>query len=434
MKQLLKFFALALVSVTAMAAEIQTVSAEQGEYVARASDCVACHTAKGGKPFAGGRAIESPFGIIYSTNITPSKTAGIGDYTYEQFEQAVRHGRRADGSFLYPAMPYPDYAKITDDDINVLYAYFMQEVKPVDTAAPETDLSFPFSQRWGIRFWNWIGTDGEVFAPDSSKSEAYNRGAYLVQGPGHCGSCHTPRGFGFQQTGFTEAEEDFLIGGDISIWHAPSLRGGAGGGLQQWSADDIEEYLATGRNQHSAVVGEMTDVIAHSTSYLNEDDLKAISIYLKSLPGSGEVTALNKAATDKTAATLDKAVVGIDSGERLYLDNCGACHFTRGEGASRVFPVLDGNSLINAEDPSGLIHVILAGSRMPSTDKAPEDLAMPGFGWRLSNKETATLATFLRQAWNNKAAAVTAEDVEDVRKDIPVDVLKESAPDVPPYK
>ncbi|WP_115718828.1 cytochrome c [Gallaecimonas mangrovi] len=402
----------------------------KGEYLSRAGDCIACHTKEGGEAFAGGKAIASPFGNIYSTNITPSKTAGIGNYSYEQFEQALRHGRRADGAFLYPAMPYPDYALLTDDDVKALYAYFMHGVKAVDTKAPKTDLSFPFSQRWGIRFWNWTFTDSDSFKPDASKSPEFNRGAYLVEGPGHCGSCHSPRGFAYQEKGYTSQDDDFLTGGDVGIWHAPSIRGGKGGGLEGWSVADITDYLASGRNRHTAVVGEMTSVIEHSMSYMSKADLTAMATYLKALPGQGNAISDDKAATDKTAKLLNSAKVGKDSGERLYLDNCGACHFTRGEGGARIFPVLNGNSLVNAEDPSGLIHVILAGSRMPSTKAGPEAVAMPGFGWRLSDEETAKLATFLRQAWSNKAGSVSASDVAKVRKTIPQKVLNESKPNV----
>ncbi|MBF9000642.1 MULTISPECIES: cytochrome c [Vibrio] len=402
----------------------------QGEYIARASDCVACHTAEGGKNFAGGLAIESPFGKIYSTNITPSKTHGIGNYSYAQFEQALRHGVRADGSHLYPAMPYPDYAKLKDDDVKALYAYFMHGVDPVDEDAPKTDLSFPFNQRWGIRFWNWVAADASPYQNDAKQSEAYNRGAYLVQGPGHCGSCHTPRGLVFQEKGYDHKGGDFLSGGMIGIWHAPDLRAGKGGALEHWSKEDIAEYLATGRNVHSAVAGEMTSVVEHSLSYLNDSDLDAIATYLKTLPGDGTTKAISTNEDNATTAKLVSGKYPVNSGERLYVDNCSACHFSNAKGAPRVFPALDGNSLVNAQDPSGLIHVILAGSTLPSTPKAPEALAMPGFGWRLSDEEVAKLATFLRSGWHNKAPSVSADDVATIRKTIPKSVLEADKPNV----
>lgn len=402
----------------------------QGEYVARAGDCVACHTATGGKDFAGGLAIESPFGDIYSTNISPSKTHGIGNYTYEQFDNAVRHGIRGDGSFLYPAMPYPDYARLKDEDVKALYAYFMRGVTPVNEAGPVTDLGFPFNQRWGIRFWNWVATDAKPYHDDTQKSEEYNRGAYLVQGAGHCGSCHTPRGLMFQEKSYDHKEDNFLSGGTIGIWSAPSLRAGKDGSLEHWSKEDIAEYLATGRNVHSAVTGEMTSVIEHSLSYLNDQDLAAIATYLKALPGDGKHPNVTTEIDQKTTDKLIGGQYPIDSGERLYVDNCSACHFSDAKGAPRVFPTLDGNSLVNANDPSGLIHVILAGSRLPSTPKAPEALAMPGFGWRLSDAEVAKLATFLRSGWHNQAPAVSADDVAKIRQTIPQKTLEADKPKI----
>lgn len=401
----------------------------KGEYLALAGDCVACHTKEGGETFAGGRPVVSPFGNIYSTNITPSKTSGIGKYTYHEFEQAVRHGVRADGAFLYPAMPYPDYQKLTDDDTKALYAYFMQGVKAVDHNVEKTDLSFPFDQRWGIRFWNWVSTDEVPFTPDKNQDSEYNRGAYLVQGLGHCGSCHTPRGWLYQEKAYKEDHGQFLAGADIGIWHAPEIRAGKDGPLSHWSSQDFVDYFSGGRNQYAAVAGEMTDVIEHSLSHLTEQDQNAIAKYLTALPSDGKGNNYqSNEGEDKTTITLNKAKVDIDSGARLYLDNCGACHFNDGQGASRVFPQLKRNTLVVADNPQGLIHVILAGSRLPSTQSAPEAIEMPGFGWRLSDSETAKLATFVRQSWGNKAPAVTDDDVKKVREQIPEDVLRKSAP------
>ena len=409
--------AVLLVATQANAADKDTIA--KGEYLARAGDCIACHTVKGGEPFAGGLPIESPFGTIYSTNITPSKTAGIGSYTLEQFDDAVRHGERADGGDLYPAMPYPSYSVMSDKDVKALYAYFMEGVKPVDKKAPETDLSFPFNQRWGIGMWDLIFGHDDEFEPHS-ENPFVNRGAYLVQGLGNCGSCHSPRGVAFQEKGYDETIPEYLTGGKIGIWEAPSLRAGSGAGpLVSWDKDEIVDYLANGRNDRTAVGGEMTSVIEHSLSYLTKKDLEAIADYLKSLPGEGKEVVLSADATEQTATQLDSGKVDKDSGAHIYLDNCGACHFNRGQGAPRVFPQLDGNSLVNAKDPAGLIHVILAGAKLPSTKGAPESLAMPAFGWRLNDTDVAKLATFVRQAWNNHAAAVTAKQVAAVRKTIP---------------
>lgn len=422
---------LAVVSVGSFAAQQPQMS--QGEYLARAGDCVACHTKEGGEPFTGGRAVDSPFGAIYSTNITPDKKTGIGNYTLEQFDKALREGIRADGAFLYPAMPYPDYAKLSDEDVKLLYAYFTKELAAVENEVPETQLMFPFSQRWGIRMWNWVATDATPFTPDPKQSQAYNRGAYLIQGPGHCGSCHTPRGVVFQEKGYDEDKRHFLSGGMVGMWYAPGLRGGEGGEIADWTKQDIVDYLATGRNNYTSTAGEMTDVILHSTSYLSDEDLDAMATYLKALPGEGLSAALVAVGqySELTTDILNKATMKPESGARLYLDNCGACHFTDGQGAPKVFPRLNRSSMVNAKDPSGLIHVILAGATVPSTAKAPEELVMPGFGWRLSDEEVATLASFVRKAWGNHAGAVTPKAVAKVRATIPEAVLEKSAPKIP---
>lgn len=404
---------------------------DKGEYLSKAGDCVACHTEEGGEQFAGGRAVDSPFGVIYSTNITSSKTHGIGSYSYEEFDQAVRHGIRPDGAYLYPAMPYPSYQKITDEDTKALYAYFINGVEAVDTDVPETSLSFPFNQRWGIRFWNWVSTDNEQFSAAPEQSSEYNRGAYLVQGLGHCGSCHTPRGLLYQEKAYDHSDNEFLAGEDIGIWHAPSIRAGENTHLERWSEQDLVDYFASGRNHYSGVVGEMTDVVQHSLSHLTKNDLNAMATYLKSQSGQKSTESKEQSDPERTTALLNSAKVDIDSGERLYLDNCGACHFTDGAGAPHVFPEIDGNSLVTAENPKGLIHVILAGARLPSTTDAPEAIEMPGFGWRLNDEEVAKLATFIRQSWGNQSELVKENDVKSVRSDIPTKVLERSAPDIP---
>ncbi|WP_110684956.1 cytochrome c [Salinicola aestuarinus] len=398
---------------------------ERGAYLARAGDCVACHTAPGGEAFAGGLPIESPFGIIYSTNITPDDEHGIGGYTEEEFAAALRDGERADGANLYPAMPYPSYANLTDDDVHALYVYFMQGVEPVAEQPPETDLGFPFNQRWGISAWNWLFADQPTFTPSASNPELTERGRYLVQGLGHCGSCHTPRGFAEQETALDDSDSDYLAGANLGEWWAPSLRGGSGGdgrGVEGWDTQAIVDYLKTGRNAHATVGGEMTSVIAHSTSHLTDKDLTGIAQYLKSLPANPAAEDAPSAqdrqrATNETEAHLT-AAKNLSDGERLYLDNCAACHFNAGQGAERVFPPLNGNALANADNPSGLIHTILAGAKPPATPTIPAQLPMPGFAWRLSDDEVASLATFVRGAWGNDGDAVKAEQVADVRDEL----------------
>lgn len=383
---------------------------KQGEYLSRLGDCMACHSLPGKPDYAGGLAIESNLGIIYSTNITPDKKFGIGNYSEQQFSDAVRKGILPNGSRLYPAMPYPDYAKISDADIHALYVYFMQGVKPAAVAAPETRLSFPFNQRWGMRFWNWAFTSDQPFQPIGGASAEVNRGAYIVESLGHCGSCHTPRSITMNEKTLDSSESTFLAGGELNGWPVPSLRG-----MPRWSEQEIVDYLQTGRNAKAAVGGEMTSVVEHSSSHMSEADLKAIAAWLKFLGGNPALSREEVQKVETTAAKLS-AAKNLTEGERLYLDNCNACHFVNGKGAPGVFPELDQASIVNAESPVGLIHTILAGAQQPSTAKAPSTLAMPGFANRLSDEEVAQLATFIRQGWSNTAPTVTSKQVSEVRK------------------
>lgn len=382
----------------------------QGEYLARLGDCMACHSLPGKPDYAGGLAITSNIGTIFSTNITPDKQHGIGNYSEQQFADAVRKGILPDGSRLYPAMPYPDYARISDADIHALYVYFMKGVQPSAEQPPETDLNFPFSQRWGMRFWNWAFASDKPFRPIGGASAEVNRGAYIVESLGHCGSCHTPRGLGMNEKALDSGDEQFLAGGSLNHWAVPSLRG-----LPHWSQQEIVDYLQTGRNDKAAVGGEMTSVIEHSSSHMTDADLNAIAAYLKFLGGNPPLQAFNVQAQQATEAKLT-AAKNLSEGERLYLDNCGACHFVTGKGAPGVFPELDQATIVNASDPTGLIHTILAGAQQPSVAKAPSKLAMPGFAGRLSDDEVAQLATFIRQGWSNSAPAVSKDQVAEVRK------------------
>ncbi len=384
----------------------------KGAYLASAGDCTACHTAKGGASFAGGLQIKSPMGVIYSSNITPDPDHGIGKYTEQQFADAVRKGVRADGSYLYPAMPYPDYRGISDEDIHALYTYFMKGVKPVAVTAPATALSFPFNQRWGMRFWNMVFTDDKPFAPLSSASADVNRGKYLVETLGHCSSCHTPRGIAMQEKALNDSDPAFLSGSELNGWPVPSIRSPQG-----WSTQDISDYLSTGRNHFAAVGGEMSSVVEHSMQFMTPEDLKAIALYLQSLPAA---KAANNHRADEAKATADTtqfltAGKGLSQGQLLYLNNCEACHWTNGNGAKGIFPHLNGASIVLADNPTGLISTVLNGASTPSTKNAPSVLYMPGFAGRLSDQQVADLTTFVRQGWGNNAPEVTVDQVKKVR-------------------
>ena len=396
---------------------------EAGRYVATASDCIACHTAPGGKPYAGGRAVQSPIGAMYSSNITPDKATGIGSYTLDQFDRAIRHGIRQDGVSLYPAMPYPSYAKMSDQDIRALYAFFMHGVAPVNANNRKNDITWPLSIRWPMAIWRKTFAPADMAPLNLSKyqSEAMARGAYLVQGAGHCGTCHTPRAVTMQEKALDEGGKEFLAGGPlIDGWRAVNLRGDKADGLGAWSEQDIIDTLRTGRNGNTAVVGgPMNDVVAHSMQFMNDADLKSIALYLKSLPATG-ATKSTFAANDSTTKVLQS---GKDDnrGAQLYLDNCNACHRSDGRSNRITFPALPGNPTVLADDATSLIRLVLAGSRLPSTQLRPSDLAMPGFAWRLSDEETAQVVTFVRQGWGNGASAVSASDVAKVRKEIKKD-------------
>lgn len=390
-----------------------------GEYLMRAGDCMACHTAEGGKPFAGGRPIQSPMGTIWTTNITPDKENGIGNYTLADFRAALYDGVDNHDRHLYPAMPYENYRKMSEEDIVALYQYFMKEVQPVADAVPETKLGFPFNMRFGLRAWNWLAASHEAgFKPAQGEDEQFNRGKYLVEGPGHCAACHSPRNLIMAQDGIDQSSAAFLTGGEIDGYTAPDLRGPESG-PQKWTTEQTAAYLSTARNAHSTATGEMMLVVRDSLQYMTKADNLAIATYLKKI-GTASTANAAPAGTKKVEATetekmLTEAKADMPLGPRLYLDNCAACHMVSGKGAGETFPELDGNSLVTAKSPKGLISVILHGAELPSTPDRPMKLRMQGYDDRLSDEETAALASFLRNGWDNKAAAVTAADVKAIR-------------------
>ncbi len=399
---------------------------ERGRYLARAGDCVSCHTAPGKPAFGGGLPMKTPFGTIVSTNITPDPEAGIGAYTEAEFARALREGVAKDGHHLYPAMPYPSFARVNDEDMHALFTFFRNGVQPVAQKPPATDLPWPFSMRGLMIGWNWIYLDKGVYQPDTARSAEWNRGAYLVQGLGHCGDCHTPR----SMLGGVKAASDgkgdvFLSGAVIDGWYAQPLRHTCRPTMAQWPAQDIVQYLQTGRTGHTAAFGAMVDVVQNSTQHLSTQDLQAVASYLQSLGAEGGAqnapspTSLVAAAPQHpTALALRNGTVEGNSGAMVYLNNCNACHRSDGTGADKTFPALAGNSVVNAKDPTSLIRLVLAGSAMPSTTQAPSPIAMPDFGWRLSDADVASVLSFARSSWGNQGEAVTAAQVAKVRDSI----------------
>jgi alcohol dehydrogenase (quinone), cytochrome c subunit len=277
--------------ISARAAAADDALVARGAYLAKVGDCVACHSAPKGKPFAGGLPMTTPMGRIYTTNITPDPDTGIGKWSEEDFEKALRQGVAKDGHNLYPAMPYPSYAKVRDDDVKALYAYFLKGVAPVNQANRESDIPFPLNMRWPLKLWNAVFLDKGVYQDKSGKDVAWNRGAYLVQGLGHCGSCHTARGIAFQEKALDETGSAYLTGGVLDGWFASNLTGEHNVGLGRWSETDVTQFLKTGANTHASAFGSMTDVINNSTQAMNDEDVAAMSRYLKSLPAAGGTNA-----------------------------------------------------------------------------------------------------------------------------------------------
>ena len=400
-----------LLSHAAQADQTDLVAA--GRAVAAAGDCAACHSIEGGKPYAGGLPMKTPLGTIYSTNITPS-ASGIGEMSEGEFIRAVRAGVAKDGHRLYPAMPFPSYARMTDTDLHALYAYFMQDVAPVEQPNRASDIPWPLSMRWPLAFWDRVFAGAQLFTPSPDHDARWNRGAYLVQAAGHCGACHTPRGIAFQEKAMSDADgAQFLAGAGVNGWLAKSLRGDTDG-LASWSEPDITEFLRTGRNAHTAAFGEMTEVITHSGQYLSAEDLASIAHYLKSLSGNAPAAAVVTAEDNATAALRSGDFSR--AGATVYGEYCITCHRADGTGYSHIFPALAGNTAVLSNDPSQLAHITLAGGQMAATDDAAQlRFAMPSFA-QLPDRDVASVLTFVRSAWGNHAAAVTADQVAAMRK------------------
>ena len=404
-------------SFSAVAAqEDQQALIKQGEYLARAGDCVACHTAKDGKPFAGGLPMETPIGLIYSTNITPDKS-GIGAYSFDDFDKAVRHGIAKNGDTLYPAMPYPSYARVTETDMQALYAYFMKGVKPVEQENKAVDIPWPLSMRWPLAMWRWTFAPAVAdFTPVTGQDPVVSRGAYLVEGLGHCGACHTPRALTMQEKALSAGDSSAFLSGSAPLegWIAKNLRGDHKDGLGSWNEEQLVQFLKTGRSDRSAVFGGMSDVIVHSMQYMSEADLTAIARYLKSLPAVDAADMPHQ----YDPAVADALWNGDDSkrGAAVYIDNCAACHRTDGHGYTRVFPALAGNPVLLSDDPTSLIHIVLKGGTLPATHTAPSTFTMPAFDWRLSDQEVADVVNFIRTSWGNKGGDVKAADVKGLRE------------------
>jgi len=390
----------------------------RGAYVAKLGDCVACHTAKNGKPFAGGLSMTTPMGAVYTTNITPDKTTGIGSWSEADFEKALRHGVSKDGHNLYPAMPYPSYAKISDDDIHALYAYMMQGVAPVAQANRPPDIPFPLNMRWPLKLWNVVFLSNGTYQPKTGKDAEWNRGAYLVQSLGHCGACHTARGVAFQEKALDETGTAYLAGAPLDGWFASNLTGADRSGLGRWSAEDLKSFLKTGANAHATAYGSMTDVINHSTQWMSDADLAAISTYLKSLPAVDDGNATPYAYDPKATLALLSRPAG-NPGARVYATYCIGCHAATGKGYAPLLAPLAGNPTVLGTDPVSLINVTLHGAQDLVIQGVPTAYGMPAYADVLNDQQIADVLNFVRAGWNNGAGQTQAAQVvqaKDVAK------------------
>ncbi|WP_460141987.1 c-type cytochrome [Pseudomonas sp. S2_E01] len=394
----------------AAVADIDPALVTRGEYVARLSDCVACHSVPGGAPFAGVLEMATPLGNIHATNVTPDRDTGIGGYSLADFDRAVRHGVAPGGRRLYPAMPYPSYAKLSDDDVRALYAFFMKGVAPVKQANIPSDIPWPLNLRWPIALWNGVFTDSAPYVDKHAKDELWNRGAYIVQGAGHCGSCHTPRGLAFNEKALDESGTPFLAGALLDGWYAPSLRDDHNTGLGRWSEPDIVQFLKTGRNKHAVVYGSMTEAFNNSTQFMSDDDLAAIARYLKSLPGDPQRDGTPWQYQPVAAAALETP------GGHTYATRCASCHGADGKGQPEWMPPLAGATSALAKESASAINITLNGSQRVVAAGVPDAYRMPAFREQLSDQQIAEVLTFMRSNWGNQAGAVDAQAVGKLRE------------------
>ncbi len=388
----------------------------RGEYLARLGDCAACHSVSGRAAYSGGLRFASPIGGVYSTNITFDPENGIGRFTLADFDRALRFGV-AEGHSLYPAMPFPSYANTKPEDVAALYVYFKYGVPPAATPNVENDIPFPLTMRWPLTFWRLLfAPRAEPFIARAGIDPMIARGAYLVEGLGHCGECHTPRNLALQVRAQRASDGAiFLSGALVDTYFAPSLRQGGADTLGDWTERDIVDFLMTGANSGGIAFGSMTDVIVHSTQYMTRDDALAITKYLRTLSDPAGPSTRSYAYNNRDHLAL-KSGDASKTGARVYIDNCAACHRTDGLGYERVFPRLAGNPVVEAPNAASLISVVLAGSQTPRTPKTPAQFSMPAFAWRLNDQDVADVVNFIRSSWGNSASKTSAADVADFRK------------------
>ncbi len=374
----------------------------KGAYLAKVGDCAGCHTARGGALYAGGRSILTPFGSVPAPNLTPDREAGLGQWEFADFWRALHNGEGRHGQRLYPAFPYTSYTRVTRDDALAIFAY-LRSVPAVQQGRQALGLDFPYRLRTTLAAWRALYFRQGVFQPDAKQSAQWNRGAYLVQGLGHCNECHAERG----ALGGTSPGVD-LTGGQIpqQNWYAPDLSTQQNGGLQGWSEQDIVDLLQTGQSAKGAAFGPMADVVAQSTQHMIDADLRAVAVYLATLPPRAPPQVAHSAFNVARIAS---------AGEKVYLKHCADCHGKDGNGVAGVYPPLNGNSAMS--EPTGInaTRMVLLGGFPPATTANPRPYSMPPFAQQLNDSDVALVVSYIRQAWTNKASIVRPEQVSTYR-------------------
>ncbi|HZE55854.1 MAG TPA: cytochrome c [Bradyrhizobium sp.] len=369
-----------------------------GKALSDTGDCGSCHTADPAKPLAGGKRIDTPFGGIYSANLTPDRDTGLGAWSDDDFVRSLRFGVAPNGSRYYPAFPYPHFTKMIRGDVLAIRAY-LGTLPPVRNTPPPPQLRWPLNYRVLMRAWNVAFFRPGIFEPDQRKSAEWNRGGYLVEGAAHCGACHTPKNFfGAEKRGQKYG------GGPVDGWFAPRLDGADRSGLKSWSVDDIAEYLQSGRNGKSNASGPMAEVVLNSTSRMSDADVRAIAVYLKDLPPG----APEPPVTPPPAAQMAE-------GEKLYKAACIACHEADGSGAPRIYPPLPGSANLQSADPASTLRIILDGAETIRTPRAPNTGSMPAYA-KWSDQQIADVTNFIRNSWGNAAPTVTSTQVAKARR------------------
>lgn len=381
----------------------------RGADLARAGNCMACHTARGGTPYAGGRPIETPFGTLFSSNLTPDPRTGLGAWTAGAFWRALHHGRSRDGRLLYPAFPYTHTTLLTRADSDALFAH-LQALPPTPAEPPAAQLRWPYGTQAALAIWRALYFKPGNFSPDPSQSADWNRGAYLVRGVAHCSACHATR------DALAGADWQTLTGGQLLAqgWYAPSLHATGEASVAQWPLDDIVRLLKTGQARGAGVSGPMAEVVLHGTQYLSESDLTGIATYLKSLPQH-----VPAAPSTAAAPAAPRAAVAT-AGGKLYGEHCASCHGERGEGVAGAYPALAGNRAVTLGRADNLVQMVLHGGFAPATAGNPRPFGMPPFVLTLSDHDIAAVLTHIRSNWGNRAAEVTPLDVHAGRAGVAI--------------